>query len=602
MPESYNRGRQYYLDGAVGEVARRGAEISAHVEGSDVDPYRVRIRLNDGGVADARCTCPYDWGGYCKHIVAVLMKFAEHPELVIERAPIAELLAKLDKSQLIGLIERRLDVDGSLADWVDLELATTAANSQPKGKPGKRRTPLDPAPFREQARALVIGRYRRHRYWDDWQSAGSQTDLEQIVSRAVPFLENGDGRNALRVLEAIADEFVDGWLDEAYGNDEDMYLLFDDLARMIAEAALMSDLERDERDAVREQVEDWHERLVRYGVDDAFLLAIRALETAWDDPALAAVLSGKATKWPPTGSADEIDSRLTGVRLRVLEGANRSEDYLRLSRAAGAHVEHAGMLARLGCVAAAVTYASKHFKAPSDALTLAKVLRELGNDAEALDIAGAGLDLKGEVPSQMQRTDRFDYSSGPHGITSLGHWLRDYAGGLGKAKIALKAACVAFEKTHAFEDFRAAEVWAKAKGSGAYWSKVRAALLADLAKARHAHDRTLIYLEEGLIGEAVQSAGKPNDYYSDTDTLMRLADAAAASHASWVIEFAVGKASSIMDAKRAASYEEAAKWLEKAALAFEALGREDDWVQLLDSLIERHRRKHKLRPLLEALR
>lgn len=94
MPESYNRGRQYYLDGAVGEVARRGAEISAHVEGSDVDPYRVRIRLNDGGVADARCTCPYDWGGYCKHIVAVLMKLAEHPELVIERAPIAELAGK----------------------------------------------------------------------------------------------------------------------------------------------------------------------------------------------------------------------------------------------------------------------------------------------------------------------------------------------------------------------------------------------------------------------------------------------------------------------------------------------------------------------------
>lgn len=47
-PESYTRGRQYYLDGAVGEVVRRGAEIAAHVEGSNIDPYRVRIRLNDG--------------------------------------------------------------------------------------------------------------------------------------------------------------------------------------------------------------------------------------------------------------------------------------------------------------------------------------------------------------------------------------------------------------------------------------------------------------------------------------------------------------------------------------------------------------------------
>ena len=46
----------------------------------------------------------------------------------------------------------------------------------------------------------------------------------------------------------------------------------------------------------------------------------------------------------------------------------------------------------------------------------------------------------------------------------------------------------------------------------------------------------------------------------------------------------------------------AAQWLEKAALAHEVLGREDDWRACLDELIERHRRKYKLRPLLEKLR
>ena len=40
----------------------------------------------------------------------------------------------------------------------------------------------------------------------------------------------------------------------------------------------------------------------------------------------------------------------------------------------------------------------------------------------------------------------------------------------------------------------------------------------------------------------------------------------------------------------------------KAALAYEVLGREDDWRACLDDLIERHRRKYKLRPLLEGLR
>ena len=46
---------------------------------------------------------------------------------------------------------------------------------------------------------------------------------------------------------------------------------------------------------------------------------------------------------------------------------------------------------------------------------------------------------------------------------------------------------------------------------------------------------------------------------------------------------------------------EAAQWLEKALQAFFAADREEEWRALLGRLIELHRRKHKLRPLLEAL-
>ena len=72
--------------------------------------------------------------------------------------------------------------------------------------------------------------------------------------------------------------------------------------------------------------------------------------------------------------------------------------------------------------------------------------------------------------------------------------------------------------------------------------------------------------------------------------------------AEWVIRVAVHQANSIMDANRAGHYSLAVQWLEKAALAHEVLGREDDWRACLDELIERHRRKYKLRPLLEGLR
>ena len=596
-PESFSRGRQYYRDGAVGEIVRRGGEVSAAVEGSEIDPYNVTVRLSDSGVADARCTCPYDWGGYCKHIVAVLLKLAEHSDQIVERPTIADLLSNLDKERLFALIARRLDVDDSLASWIEAELATAPDKISSK----TRRTPVDQTPVREQARALLRGRYRPRRHWDDFHVSGTEDELQQLIQKAAPFINAGDGRNALRVLEPIAETLVKGWI-EAGAADEHLQGLFYDLGRMIAEAALMSDLAADERDDLAEQVQRWHRQLSNYGLDDCLAVAVRALETGWEEPELKAVLAGVARHWPPRGQVDYIDAELTSIRLRVLSAFNRSEQYLRLAQASGAHTEYASMLVKLNRVADAMTYAKRFFKAPSMAHDLAKVLREAGEDAKALELGEAGLALRADLPGTLQLSPVRTPDARPHGLASLAHWLRDYAGAMGKIKLALKAATVSFEETHSLEDFRSAETWAKTSGSGKLWPKIRQALLANLGNAKHAHDRTLIYLEEGLIDDAVRSAGEASDYSSDTETLMRLAEAAAASHSDWVVRFAIAKAATIMDNNRAGYYKEAARWLEKVALAYEAAGREDDWVRLLDTLIDKHRRKYKLKPLLEALR
>jgi uncharacterized Zn finger protein len=185
-----------------------------------------------------------------------------------------------------------------------------------------------------------------------------------------------------------------------------------------------------------------------------------------------------------------------------------------------------------------------------------------------------------------------------HGsVVSLAHWLRDYAGGMGRTAAALKAARAAFERSLSLEDFCAVQTWA-----GVDWDAIRKDLLAHLARAPHAYDGIRIYLSEGLIGEAVRTVGDRFGYSAHDETLMRLASAAHASHPEWVIRLAMHHATSIMDANQAAHYALAAQWLEKAALAHEILGREDAWRACLDKLIDRHRRKYKLRPLLEGLR
>ena len=170
--------------------------MTAEVEGSEFEPYQVSIRLHGDGVADAHCTCPYDWGGYCKHIVAVLLKFSDEKTPVIERKPIAELLAELDQAQLIVLLEKMTESDPELVTWIEAELVTAIPARPPhRADASRRRTPVDPAPVREQARVLLAARNRRGRYWDGYRSSGDIEELQRLVEKAVPFLEVGDGAN-----------------------------------------------------------------------------------------------------------------------------------------------------------------------------------------------------------------------------------------------------------------------------------------------------------------------------------------------------------------------------------------------------------------------
>jgi uncharacterized Zn finger protein len=567
--ESFARGRSYASDGSVSDLLRRGDRLTAEVEGSEFEPYQVSIRLHGDGVADAHCTCPYDWGGYCKHIVAVLLKFADEKTPVIERKPIAELLAELDQARLIELLEKRTESDPELVTWIEAELATAIPARAPhRADASRRRTPVDPAPVREQARVLLAARNRRGRYWDGYRSSGDIEELQRLVEKAVPFLEVGDGTNALRILEPIGEAFVDDWLDHSYDTDEHMYELFADLGRLMAEAALMSELAADERDALAETLEEW-------------------LQTGWDDPGLAAVMAGQGRSWPPSGAHDWLEDQLTAVRLRVLEVCGRTEEYLNLARAARAHASYACMLVKLERTPEAIAYAVKSFKRPDEALVLAKALREAAAHDDALKIADAGLGLAGDDENEMEGSS----------VVPLACWLRDYAGGIGRTAFALKAARVAFEHSLSLEAFRAVQTWA-----GANWHAIRKDLLAHLARALHAYDRIRIYLSEGLIDEAVRAVGDRFGHGAHDETLMHLASAAHASHPEWVIRLAMHQANSIMDANRAGHYTLAAQWLEKAALAHEVMGREDDWRACLDELIERHRRKYKLRPLLESLR
>ncbi|MFP4662444.1 MAG: SNF2-related protein [Halanaerobiales bacterium] len=80
----YNRGLRYYKQGAIANYNLRKTEsgtfrISGTVRGQYYYDLVIDLNIADNGKIyyKTRCTCPYDWGGECKHVVALLIKFFE---------------------------------------------------------------------------------------------------------------------------------------------------------------------------------------------------------------------------------------------------------------------------------------------------------------------------------------------------------------------------------------------------------------------------------------------------------------------------------------------------------------------------------------------
>ena len=117
--KSFERGSEYYEWGSVLSVTLRGSRLFAEVQGSDCDPYQVCVPLDAGDLTSTECTCPYEWEGVCKHIVAALLTCIRDPDLVNERPSIESLIAPLSSDQLKALLVSLVERAPALAEVID---------------------------------------------------------------------------------------------------------------------------------------------------------------------------------------------------------------------------------------------------------------------------------------------------------------------------------------------------------------------------------------------------------------------------------------------------------------------------------------------------
>ena len=106
--QSFMRGVDYFYVEAIGNPVFHDYTLSATCEGTDLDPYHVTVELMPTGIASTHCSCPYDWEGDCKHIVALLLTCVHDPETILSLEPLFATLASEPSSSLLRIISELL--------------------------------------------------------------------------------------------------------------------------------------------------------------------------------------------------------------------------------------------------------------------------------------------------------------------------------------------------------------------------------------------------------------------------------------------------------------------------------------------------------------
>jgi hypothetical protein len=185
--KSFDRGEAYYHDGSVLEPVRQGRDLRAQCQGSDYEPYQVSATLGKSGIAETSCTCPYDYGGICKHIVALLLTYVHEPQSF---RPIPPLIGEMIKRE------------PELLSLVELSVETEQA---------ARGNPPDVSVYRRQARRAL-----RHE-----SEHVVEKELRALGEPAHRSAKAGDWLNAGAMYHAVLDEAVRGYDDTLREVDED---------------------------------------------------------------------------------------------------------------------------------------------------------------------------------------------------------------------------------------------------------------------------------------------------------------------------------------------------------------------------------------------
>jgi uncharacterized Zn finger protein len=581
----YSRALELYRKDAVENLVLRGTRLTAQVQGFHEPFYIVTIDLDEQGVRQATCTCAYDYGDWCKHIGAVLLACIRAPEKIVQMPPIEEVLEPLDAAALRRVLLELASEDPKVADRITL-LAQIA--QQPSREASDTPRALRVTDF---ARDVVDGSIE--------QLGAAGKAIQQLIEKA-------DYAGALKLItdetkQQVGDLWrvsVEDFYDFLSGENpaEDA---INALACLAAELALslpnpkdplMQQIAQLARGWLQQELDPWGDEirtcvyvLVQHGrIPPKFFR--REYDSEFDEWLEALSDIERARDFWHSDFEEDFVDLANIIQLRVLEQRGAIEAYLKLAWESGQYHRYAIMRALQGEVELAVETARQQFRKLYEWDSFVRALDALGHTETAIPLAYDAL----RESHKRRRSDPYDPEADLR--ASLGEWLAARAAERGEDAIALEAMQISVEDEPTLEKYKRLEQLA-----GAQWAKLRPQVLRRIREHRDAEEVAAIYIYEGKHADALQILC---DRHALTPALARqVADHAPEATRAACLE----EANKIILNTRSRDYPLAADWLEVVKRSYHAEGKPHEWEAFIQTMMEQHKRKIALIPLLRKL-
>ena len=577
-PKVFARGQKIFEDGALSETTRIGDELRALCEGSDLEPYRLSVKLTSQNIGALYCTCPYDYGGPCKHLVALLLAWVHTPEIFGSESALLPQLLKCERDELAQLIVQLVEIEPKLRAVVKRQISGALVGGVDEAR---------------QKIKDVMKRLKRAEWEADFREA--RRDLE-FFTRQAAALQSQVPEQAGELFAVVLQELVSAVPELMdWDQDDEFSGLADDCAVGIGRCLEGSPSELRGR-WLNLLLDAWVADLNYGGIgfgasaDDA-LLSCNDDEWQIIEARLRERLGGMSNRrhriWQGASGDDEdfvIDytsdfnyETVINFLSERLRRTGRTTDAQKLLRDEGSPQQRATVLLELGEIDKALNVAKNQFaRAPGAVMLFANQLYEVGHRTEALNyVAGK---LRGEqYPANYlawlaERTK----ADGPlnEGIK----WHRQLF--LAAPQTSVWDDLLALFEQSQSRDAMRQEMLQKLKKEG------RNELLCDIA------------LHEGDSDLALQLWKKLATRHQN-ERRAELARATEKTHPAFAIEQWTSLAENHIAARNRGAYQEAAKILRRVRDVYKNQNNLDEWHDFLAALRTEHKTLRALQDELE---